>query len=489
MSTDHAPASPAPPEAKPLRHKILAFALLALALAAVACFGGADPDFFWHVRTGALYLLGARPDLADPYSWTAAGRYWLDHEWLAEVIWAKVTALGGLGAVHALQVGLLALLVGLVYRVARGEGAGPLAAATGALGVLSLAFPWWLPRLQVVSGLGLAALLHLVQRFYAGRAGPLLPVAVGLVMLAWANLHGGGAMAGAVSLTIVLAVEALARRKTPGLPWLAAACGAAWVALLLTPAGVRLPVFALAVLLDPRLGTMNAMIYEWHAFNPAGRLDQLYAVWMVGLVAAGLLARRLPRPAWLALGVAWLLMGIEANRNMPLAAIATTPLLAGFLATWPDWPPVRRRVGAAGLALATALFVVCHPVFTPGRASFTDLGFTTASPASLAALGSKARGRKLLNWYSWGGQIIDAALPGVRVFIDGRQYVYGLDVNRDYFVMAGAHPGYEALLAHYGIDAAFFPRGWPLATILAGRPGWHVAYHDASAVLLLRGKP
>jgi hypothetical protein len=108
------------------------------------------------------------------------------------------------------------------------------------------------------------------------------------------------------------------------------------------------------------------------------------------------------------------------------------------------------------------------------------------SPAALEALRHQGAGRKLLNWYSWGGEIGFACSPGVKVFIDGRQYVFGPQVNEDYMRLATAAPGHEAIVERYQLDAAFFPPNWPILKSLHKDPAWRSAFSDDTAELMLR---
>src|SRR5262249_28959330 len=73
------------------------FALLALCLvffaAGLATF--TDPDYWWHLKTGELILHNHAVPRTDPFSYTAAGKHWVAHEWLSEVIIYGVQSLLG----------------------------------------------------------------------------------------------------------------------------------------------------------------------------------------------------------------------------------------------------------------------------------------------------------------------------------------------------------------------------------------------------------
>ncbi len=47
-----------------------------------------DPDMLWHIVVGNWILANHAIPTVDIYSFTAAGRPWVAHEWLSEVILA-----------------------------------------------------------------------------------------------------------------------------------------------------------------------------------------------------------------------------------------------------------------------------------------------------------------------------------------------------------------------------------------------------------------
>ena len=67
----------------------------------------ADPDLWGHLRFGLDMLQTHSIPAVDPYSSTAAGASWIDHEWLAELLFALAWT-GGPAGLVALKV-ILAL--------------------------------------------------------------------------------------------------------------------------------------------------------------------------------------------------------------------------------------------------------------------------------------------------------------------------------------------------------------------------------------------
>ena len=84
---------------------------------ATACFSWRvfiDGDTNWHVAAGRWILEHGRVPGVDPFSYTYAGKPWVAHEWLSEVLMALAWLAAGWGGV-VLLIGLAAgLAVALI---------------------------------------------------------------------------------------------------------------------------------------------------------------------------------------------------------------------------------------------------------------------------------------------------------------------------------------------------------------------------------------
>lgn len=89
----------------------------------------ADPDLWGHVRFGQdLWKTGKiiRPDV---YSYLTAGRPWINHEWLAEAVYAWLYALLGSAGLIAFNLVAGLGIVGLIYGHLLRRGVAPAVAA------------------------------------------------------------------------------------------------------------------------------------------------------------------------------------------------------------------------------------------------------------------------------------------------------------------------------------------------------------------------
>ena len=164
---------------------VVLVALFALAFL-LGCFPMADFDVWWHLRTGQFILEHSAVPRVDIYTYTNAGRPWIDIYWLFQVVVALLYRAGGVSALVLLKAVAGVAIVALALAARRpGAATGPAVLA-------------WLPALIGFSGrlcerpelfslLFLAGFLAVLGRA-SERPGWLwvLPV----LQLLWVNSHG-----------------------------------------------------------------------------------------------------------------------------------------------------------------------------------------------------------------------------------------------------------------------------------------------------------
>ena len=148
-----------------------------------------DTDVWWHLRAGKE-ILDSGVIRHDSFSYTKAGADWIDHSWGSEVIMSLLWRGLGYGGLELLA-GTLALLGG-VFVFLMSSGDAHVRAAAVACASLTASIFLASPRPQMFSyaltGAGLYVLF--LRRFRGRDALWLIPV----LMLVWANLHGGFAI-------------------------------------------------------------------------------------------------------------------------------------------------------------------------------------------------------------------------------------------------------------------------------------------------------
>ncbi len=122
------------------------------------------------------------------------GRSWIAHEWLTEIGFELIHRVGGVGALVALSVLLVAATFGVVARSAREMGATDgVTAALALVGGFACAHTWG-PRPQVITLLLFALTVSWLRGFARDRD-PSIPWLLIPLMVVWSNLHGASCSA------------------------------------------------------------------------------------------------------------------------------------------------------------------------------------------------------------------------------------------------------------------------------------------------------
>jgi len=448
----------------------------------------ADPDLWWHVRTGELILERGGLPAADPFSFTAAGAPWTNHEWGSDVLLAAVYRLaGGRGLVlwrALLFAGTIALLARLVWdRLPHPLGlVGLLLGATGVVSGFANLRPHTFTYLLTLVFLA-AADAHRRGSRRALWAWPPL-------MALWVNLHGGFVLGLAVA---AFAAAALLLRRGAGAEdrrRVLLAAGLTALAPLANPYGPGLFAY-----LARELGGDHSLVIEWIGIAHVPAAATTFFAY-TSLPLAGLaLSRRGQRPEqvalWaLAIAATWL-----HARFLVLLVLAGTLVLASSLgALWPKLTAGGRRRLVAGLArprwaVAVALVIAAFGAVRAGRDLAEHrlrLPIDTTHYPVLAVEFLKAHdlGPNLALRLDWGGYAIWHLAPDYRVSADGRNLTVYPAAEIDAQLRAYDRGTWGDLFAGRA-DAFLIENGGPALRGLLAGGGWAPVYRDPLAAVLV----
>ena len=472
---------------------MVAFVLAALVFACVRTW--ADPDLWGHLRFGQDLWDTGRVARGDPYSYLTGDRPWINHEWLAEAIFARVfSALGAPGLI-ALKTLLSLSVAGLLYRRLMRHGLDALAAGLVLTAFTVLVVPGVTTvRPQVWSYVLFALLLFLVEAAEAGAAAPL--VLVPLLFALWANLHGAFLVGlgtylvwGAAHLLDALAARGPAPSARSARPWpVLASMGAACAATLLNPYGLDLW-RSLGSATDRRLE-----LVEWNPLVLPSLLGAVYLI-ALGVAIAAMLGSRLPRPRPLAAVFACAaLLPLVAVRHTPFFAIAalfvSAPHIAPAFGRWwaGRWgtpvaggrfrPVVAAALGAGALGLLglSAPYVRCiavEPAEYPVRA--------------VALLRQHAASGDMAVFLEWGDYALWHLGPRVKVSGDTRrEMVYSDPAYRANLRFAHGTGDWDAVLRRGDASLALVSKRFPTFNLMALEPAWRLVSEDDTSALFAR---
>ncbi len=444
--------------------------LLFLTIGVACALTPMQSDSWWQLRAGRDMWESGRVMLSDVYSHTSYGAFWLNHEWLAEVIYYAAYRVAGLPGVTLLAAGLILGGWTISWKLT----AGPVRPAfLWVLPALVPASMWWEPRPHAFSLLFIPASLWLVAR---GRF-----VWLPLVFVVWANCHGG------VLLGFVLVAGSLAARVLTEPPtWKRAALtvAACVLAITATPLGIsfwtEIPKSLARIHLYP--------LDEWK--RPELLDIRMAPFWVTAAAFCAAIAiqrRRLlrPTPAEAPIYAAALLLlpaAVAARRNVGPFLMLAIPVLTILLQRRSQAaPPAQQNRPFLNVAIAgTAIAAVIATVAWAYQHEIPRLRWQPVPARALAAL--HACPDNLYNRYDEGGELLWFA-PARRVFMDGRQDPFPPSLVLEHIRVEAEGADYRPVFARHDIKCAYLPTISPTAIALA-RSGWMTLYRDDRLVVL-----
>jgi len=296
-----------------------------------------DVDLWGHTIFGQRMIELRAAEHTEPFSWTAPGHRWINHELFAEIALGAAHHLAGGPGIWLLKTGMGMLVFGLCMWAALREQEWPRSAVVwivGAFGVIELAFGF-AARPQMFTALGLVLMLIILRAGH--RRSPLWFLLLPPLLVAWINSHGG-ALAGVVFVTVsaiasLVESQMRARLKLDGEPpvslrtslVLFGVVPVCYLALLVNPYGKDLPLW-----LWESVRYVRPEIDEW---NPVGlTLDHLPFLMFIPVTLGALWIAR-HRVQWYegALLCALMIVAIRHVRHVPLFAIAAMVFLPAYL--------------------------------------------------------------------------------------------------------------------------------------------------------------
>jgi len=474
------------------------FIIVVIGLFAMSARGVADPDVWWHLRTGQLIVQNHAVFHSDPYSFTRFDQPWIDHEWLSQVLIFGLYRMAGWGGLIVAFGGFTAVTFLLVFW--RCPGRPYLAGVVTLLGALASA-PSWGVRPQMLTLMLASLLLLILERSY--QQPKLLAWTPALILL-WVNLHAGYAL-GIALMALFLLGDALdaALGFKDGPPFVARvrALGlaiAVCVAVVpLNSYGTRMYAYPFETL---HSRTMQSYIGEWFSPN-FHQQDYLPALTMILLTMA--LAAMSPlrlRPREVLLLCVTTYAALRSVRHIPIYALVAVPLLGAMVQSWLDKhgltrqltadsrPMTRSKTWANAILLAGFLIFVgvrVHHVIN-GQAELEAQKFPAAAVSFIVAHQTPG---PILNYYNWGGYFIWRLYPEYKVYVDGRADLYGdafMDEMASTYYLKGA--SWRRPLENWGIRTVVLPPDAPVVTALMALPDWKAIYSDNQAVILTKVK-
>jgi len=449
-----------------------------------------DIDIWWHLRNAQYLFIHHQLPNIDTYSFTVAGRPWVNYEWLGEIPYYLAWRAFGLEGIEILMLLLLeSIFLGVLlfcYQRSRHIKASVLACWLTVL----LATVNFAPRTILFAYAYLVILLAVLERFRSKGRAPLWTLP--LLFCLWINTHGSWSL-GIIVLGLFVASGLVdgqwgnlkASRWSPRqLRQLLVAFAASCAALFVNPYGYRIVTYLLDMAFRQPLNI--ASIQEWVTVDFHTPRGKVVLVLLAGLFCSALATRYQWRLSDLLLVLFGFYCGLTYQRFLFLAGIIVAPILAEMLYFVPPYRPEidKRWLNAAIIIAILALLMYRFP--SPAQ---LERQVAEHYPAEvLPYLESHDLSGHMLNFYNWGGYL-GWKDPKLKVFVDSRVDMFERPgVFGDYLqVQTLAAP--MRILDKYQIRYVLYPSQEPLTYMLKMSPDWKVLYTGQITALFERVRP
>lgn len=482
---------------------IFFWATFLLSLGLFATRAISDPDFWWHLKTGEVMVQQGGLLQFDPFTFSGDNivsvreALILKGYWLWQLIAYGLYALFGFKGIFFLNLLVFFTMAGVLFQQMRSRYVHPALAAlllTLCLGLLYIYAP---ERPQTVSFLFAMLLFGLLAKVRdGGDLGWRLP----LLMMTWANLHGGFVVGDLILLCfaagIIIEFRHDLSRMRHFLLWILAGIGAS----LLNPNGVLVFGELFNFYNSSVMSGVTEYQNTWVTFLQGDRVVSI--LWLlIVLYAIGVWSMK--KYYWPELFVAFFLAYISVmhSRNIIFFPLIMLPCIGEALQQ--GW----QRRGWQFPAFIPPLVILLCSIFILNsayaawqqRRGMGEVKNIYPEAAISFMQESGMRGR-LFNSYEYGGYLLWRLFPQIQVFIDGR----GLDprsmadwrsLSAASFQIVNGRRVAEALLADYRIDYVIQPiyqgdgRIQPLMKMLLPRQDWLPIYLDSQVYIFAHLSP
>jgi hypothetical protein len=454
---------------------------------------GGDPDIFWHLVTGQWMVDHHQIVSKDLFTFTVAGQRWIDPEYLTEIVAYLFFKVGGLTAVSLLFGAVSFVGFILIWVRVRLEHANLVIAAV-LIGIAGLGgVEVWGPRPQMVTFTFTCLEVLWLDRYLRGKSRAIywLP----LVMIVWANLHGGF-LFGLVPVGIAAFVEAVHwarrvdgdvhKRRTRNLLLVLVGCVAAAV---VNPNGIHL----YGYVIQPQFSAVQqSFIAEWQSPNFHVLEERGFEVMLLLVPLAFMFRRPSLWDVCLTLAVSYLALSAVRHSETPM-------LIWSFTAGWErmdlanrvrQWMAPRGREMLAGAAAIFAIAVLGTGYFVHStlghQARATAANFPVGASNWLAA--HPDVGTRMFDQYGWGGYLIYRFYPDPnrRVFSFGEATLLGNTIMQEVADVETGNPDWQQIFARWDIDYVVDVPEAPEVLALEVDPQWTRVYDDGLAVIMVK---
>ena len=510
-----------------------------------------DPDFWWHLKTGEyIYQTGSLPE-TDPFSYTSLtkdpfsqeskrSKFVLTQYWLAQLIIYGIYHYFNFQGIVYLRASIFTLLIFLIYKAVRKEGLGHYLSILLLIpATLILNFGFKGERPQLFSFLLAFLLVYLLEGFrrisfashdqrsqkppMAATIGYLIPIP--LIMLFWANLHGGFILGVVIILGYLFSevIKYFTKRFGQPLPssslkYLIIISILSILLSLINPNGYNF----IPVLLEPEITLTQTQIIEWMSpfvlwssqlYKPVLILWCILLFLILSLFFANI--RKLDLTDVVII-TGLIAMIFYASRFIPFFTSVAIIMIARYGARTSKKLPQIEKFKAIGwkseMVFSVLLSVTFFLVLIKGPLFKNLINTKPLERSHMVAVNDYPEGAvrflrenkipgNMFNPYVWGGYLIWALYPDYKVFVDGRVLIKEVFFQEVRIMGADARdfegiPEWKALLNAYKVNFIltfsvdkYSGRLVPLIPAILNDPEWQLIYMDNISLIFVKATP
>lgn len=464
------------------KHRVSVWYLIAALAALATTWKGVGPasetDLFWHIKVGQELVTHHTFPVVDPWNYTFPERSWHTTQWLSEVLMYFLYHRGGLvalNAAHLILVAALCTVVGLYLIPSKKPWAFGIVYAilVSALALFDQMRP------EIVSLLFLVWLSVSCWRAYATRQLPSILSLMAMTWL-WANFHGYWLLVPVALLAVALA-HSIEPGRSPALARrLVSSALATTTAGLLTPMGPGLLKSYWAI-----AHAAKGNIIEWQPTVLFGKFGFGIDVFLVLIMVAWARSNRPVPGGEIVWFLGWSAFSLVALRDVAPALLMLAPWITVRLGDTFGFSPAGDPIGPAVPLRAVGAITIAG-VALAGLTQFEQPALDAFYPSAIAnLLARQANPVRVLDDYDVSGFLILLGGQHTKTAIDGRADRYGYAyIHRYLQAENGLH--WRSLVDKTNPELAVLPASVPLTGILVHESGWRVVLCDGSWRLLAR---
>jgi hypothetical protein len=469
-----------------------------MGILAMAIVPSADTDTWWHLQAGKLIVEDGSILDQDPFSHTMQGEDWVYPGWIAQVVLFKIFDIFQFAGLNIFT-GLMVLAAFLfIWPTLEGDELLKsfvliLAAATSGV--------YWSARPQILSFVFTGITICLLER--ARRSSHRSLWYIPILVMIWANVHGGFAIAFILLITylvgdlIDLGLSIVNGGIDTKIAWtehrdfVITIVGVGLVSLItlsINPHGPQMILYPFKTL---SIGALQDYIAEWQSPNFHSLQSMPFLVMFMATWIALAISNRKITSIEIVIPVIFGLLSFTAVRNVGLFALATAPILSRHsenilqrisMRKKPSKPLPEKVIKGVNLFLFVFLGLMTFVKISTVLPIQTNLEriIEHIPISAFDYIEQQKPVGPIFNSYNWGGYLIWRLYPEYLAYVDGRTDLYGDEFLSTYLNIWLAGPGWDDELSERDIHLVIIEAQSPLAYALQGK-GWTMEHEDDQA--------